>query len=101
MANFAEVNKAIKTAYPNADIQAVRFKDYVFFEGVDGWDNIRSVYSHPTSTPTESMSRLCMVAIDDAIQDGILTVEGKQVPNEAPPAFIKVTDTSTSSGDPS
>lgn len=76
MANFAAVNKAIKKAYPTLDIQAVRCKGYVFFDGNDGFDKIGSIYSHPTSTTTETMIRFCLreinqatVALDDEWQE--------------------------------
>lgn len=70
MANFATVNKAIKNAFPNLDIQAVRGKGYVYFDGDDGFDKIKSVYTHPTSTTTDTMVRLCVNEINRAIEDG-------------------------------
>jgi hypothetical protein len=70
MANFAAVNKAIKEAFPALDIQAVRCKGYVYFDGDDGFDKLRSIYSHPTSTSTETMIRLCLIEINRATEDG-------------------------------
>ena len=70
MANFAAVNKAIKKAFPTLDIQAVRCKDYVYFDGDNGFDKIGSIYTHPTSTTTETMIRLCINEINRAIEDG-------------------------------
>lgn len=66
MANFAAVNKAIKKAFPSLDITAVRFKGYVYFDGADGADKIESLYSHPTSTSTETMISLCIGCIERA-----------------------------------
>ncbi|HDS1721605.1 hypothetical protein NPS53_08845 [Pseudomonas putida] len=73
MANFKDVNKAIKKAFPALDIQAVRGNGYVFFDGDNGFDVVESVYSHPTGTSTETMIRLCLRNINDAITDGKLT----------------------------
>ena len=74
MANFAAVNKAIKKTFPTLDIQAVRFKGYVYFDGDDGFDKINSIYSHPTSTSTDTMIRLCLNEINKATKDGTTTV---------------------------
>lgn len=79
MANFAEVNKAIKKAWPTLDVQAVRCKGYVYFDGEDGFDKIESIYSHPTNTATESMIRFCLRQINQAIDDGNLALE-KAIP---------------------
>lgn len=73
MANFAAVNKAIKEAFPTLDIRAVRCKGYVFFDGDDGFDKFRSIYSHPTSTSTDTMIRLCLSEINRATEDGTTT----------------------------
>lgn len=72
MANFAAVNKAIKKAFPTLDIIAVRCNGYVYFDGDDGFDRIQSIYSHPTSTTTETMIRLCISEIKQAIEDGAI-----------------------------
>lgn len=68
MANFTKVNKAIKKAHPTLDIQAVRCKGYVYFDGDDGFDKIRSIYSHPTSTSTDTMVRFCLNEIDEMLR---------------------------------
>lgn len=70
LANFAAVNKAIKKAFPSLDIQAVRCKGYVYFDGDDGFDKIESIYAHPTSTATDTMIRLCVNEINRAIENG-------------------------------
>lgn len=70
MANFAAVNKAIKKAFPTLDIEAVRCKGYVYFDGDNGFDKIESIYSHPTSTTTDTMIRLCLNEINQAINKG-------------------------------
>lgn len=63
MANFAEVNKAIKAAFPDLNIKAVRGNGYVYFDGDDGFDKIESIMVHPTSTSTKDMIRLVLEAI--------------------------------------
>lgn len=80
MADFKAVNKAIKKAWPTLDIQAVRCKGYVYFDGEDGFDKIESIYSHPTATATESMIRFCFRQINQAIADGNLTLEKAILP---------------------
>jgi hypothetical protein len=73
MANFAAVNKAIKKAFPTLDIQAVRCKGYVYFDGDNGFDKIQSIYTHPTGTTTDTMIRLCINEISRAIEDETTT----------------------------
>jgi hypothetical protein len=73
MANFSAVNKAIKKTFPTLDIQAVRGKGYVYFDGDNGFDRVESIYTHPTSTSTEVMIRLCVNEINRAIEDGTTT----------------------------
>ncbi|MGX8249047.1 hypothetical protein [Escherichia coli] len=80
MANFAAVNKAIKKAFPTLDIEAVRCNGYVYFDGDDGFDRIQSIYSHPTSTTTETMIRLCIRQINEEFEAG--ETDGK-APEEA------------------
>lgn len=70
MANFTAVNKAIKKAFPNLDIQAVRGNGYVYFDGDNGFDRVESIYSHPIGTSTETMIRFCIRNINEAIEDG-------------------------------
>lgn len=60
MANFKEVNKAVKLAFPKLDIEVVRGNGYVYFDGNDGFDKIDSIYTHPTSTSTETLIRLVL-----------------------------------------
>jgi hypothetical protein len=64
MANMAAVNKAIKTRFPNLDIEAVRGGGYVYFVGEDGADKVASIYSHPPVTPTSSMAKWCFENIE-------------------------------------
>lgn len=80
MANFTAVNKAIKKAWPTLDIQAVRCKGYVYFDGEDGFDKIESIYSHPIGTTTETMINFCFRQINQAIADEKLTVEESTQP---------------------
>jgi len=61
MANFKEVNKAIKARFPDCNIEMVRGCGYAYY-GLNGYDKINSVFSHPTTTTTDEM-------IEFAIQD--------------------------------
>lgn len=67
MADMKKVNKAIQDAFPELNIEAVRGKGYVYFDGTDGFDRLESIYSNPVSTPTESMIRMCLENIRAAI----------------------------------
>jgi len=58
MANFLAVNKALKKAFPNLDIKAVRGAGYVYFDGNDGFDEVNSIYVNPTSITTADMIRI-------------------------------------------
>ena len=57
MANFAAVNKALKSAYPKLDIEAVRGEGYVYFDGDDGFDKVPPINCHPVVTSTENLTR--------------------------------------------
>lgn len=70
MANFKQVNQAIKNAYPDLDIKAVRAYGYVYFDGVHGFDNVESIYVHPTSTSTADLTRFALENIQFAILTG-------------------------------
>lgn len=67
MANFAVVNKAIKSGYPWLDIKAVRGDGYVYFDGDDGYNKIESIMAHPTSTNTDDMIWMVLFAIEEAL----------------------------------
>jgi hypothetical protein len=67
MANFAAVNKALKTAYPALDIEVVRGEGYVYFDGDDGFDKIDSIFVHPTSTSTADLTRFVIESVSDLI----------------------------------
>jgi hypothetical protein len=58
MANFAAVNRALKKAFPNLDIKAVRGNGYVYFAGNDGFDKVNSIYVNPTSITTAEMIQI-------------------------------------------
>lgn len=60
MANFKQVNKAVNKAFPDLDIEVVRGDGYVYFSGADAFDKIDSIYSHPVSTSTDDMIRMCV-----------------------------------------
>jgi hypothetical protein len=63
MANFLAVNKALKKAFPNLDIKAVRGNGYVYFDGNDGFDKVNSIYVNPTSINTAEMIQIAIEAI--------------------------------------
>jgi hypothetical protein len=71
MANMKAVNKGIKEAFGcDLGIKAVRGDGYVYF--IDsGFDKIESIMTHPVSTSTEDMIRLCIDNIDCAIESGL------------------------------
>lgn len=68
MANFREVNKAVKVCFPVLDIEVVRGKGYVYFCGVDaiGLD-LESIMTHPVSTSTEDLIRMAIVDITESV----------------------------------
>jgi len=67
MANFAAVNKALKTAYPALDIKVMRGEGYVYFGGDDGFDKIDSIFVHPTCTSTADLTRFVIESVSDLI----------------------------------
>lgn len=76
MANFKDVNKAIKAAHPSLDITAVRSSGYVYFTGAHG-ESMDSLYAHPTSTDTADMISLVLNDIDYSLSG--LTSEDRQI----------------------
>lgn len=67
MANFKQVNVEIKKAFPALDIEVVRGEGYVYFTGEDGYDTLESIYTHPVSTSTEDVIRLCIDEIESSL----------------------------------
>ncbi len=63
MANFLAVNKALKKAFPNLDIKAVRGNGYVYFDGDDGFDKVNSIYVHPSSISTAEMIQIVIETV--------------------------------------
>lgn len=66
MANFKKVNKEIKNTFPNLDIEVVRGDGYVYFDGVDGFDKVESIYTNPTTTQTETLLKFCIESIKES-----------------------------------
>ena len=58
MANFKQVNKAVRDAFPDKDLEVIRGEGYIYFDGDDGFDKYSSIYTHPTSTTTETVIRM-------------------------------------------
>ena len=69
MANMREVNRAIKAAFPALQIEAVRGDGYIYFIGDDGFDKIRSIYTHPVSTSTATLVRMCLERIAEELKE--------------------------------
>jgi hypothetical protein len=69
MANMKAVNKGIKEAFGcDLGIKAVRGDGYVYFHGLHGlcgFDNVESIMTHPVSTSTEDVTRMCVENIKD------------------------------------
>lgn len=63
MANFKQVNRAVKHKFPDLDIEVVRGEGYVYFSGDVGYE-IHSIYTHPVSTSTEDVIRLVLEEIE-------------------------------------
>jgi hypothetical protein len=60
MANFKKVNSAINHEFPNLAVEVVRGVGYVYFVGDL---EIDSIMTHPTSTSSEDLIRLCLDSI--------------------------------------
>lgn len=66
MARFNEVNREIKKAFPNLDIEVVRGEGYVYFTGESAYEyDVESIMTHPVSTSTEDLIRLCKDELKD------------------------------------
>lgn len=72
MANMKEVNKYIKTNYPNLEIEAVRGDCYVYFVSKD--HEIDSIYVHPLSTNTNTLADLVLEQIQDYLLENKIPV---------------------------
>ena len=65
MANFRTVNRSIMNSFPDSGIVVVRGPGYVYFNDPE----IEAIMTHPTSTSTGDVIRLCI----DVISDHVLT----------------------------
>ena len=63
MASMKLVNKMIKSAFPNLDIEAVKGPGYVYFNGNDGLDKIPSTYVHVPAYTTEQLAEILIFDI--------------------------------------
>lgn len=72
MANMKEVNKYIKTNYPQWDIKAYRGDCYVYF--VFGAHEIDSLYVNPVSTKTNTLVDLVLEQIQDYLIENDMVV---------------------------
>lgn len=72
MANMKEVNKYIKTNYPQWDITAYRGDGYVYF--VFGVHEIPSLYVHPVSTETNTLVDMVLAQIQDYLIENDMVV---------------------------
>ena len=73
MANFRTVNKAVRAVFPTLDIEVVRGKGYIYFSGIDGFDKVDSIYTHPVGTTDYAVITMCGWHIRDAIEEGRIT----------------------------
>lgn len=72
MANMKEVNKYIKTNYPNLEIEAVRGDGYVYFVSKD--HEINSLFVHAVSTDTNILADLVLEQIQDYLLENKMPV---------------------------
>lgn len=63
MANMKDVNRGIKSNFPQYEIQAFRGDCYVWF--VFGVHQIDSLYVNPVTTSTNDLIDLCLEQIQD------------------------------------
>lgn len=69
MANMKEVNKSIKFAFKGLDIVAVRGCGYIYYDGLDGFDQIDSLYTNPVTTSTEIVIKLVLQDIKHYLEN--------------------------------
>lgn len=68
MARFNEVNREVKKAFPNLDIEVVRGEGYVYFTGDSAYVyDVESIFTHPVNTSTEDLVRMCKEEISSVI----------------------------------
>lgn len=67
MANMIAVNKALKSAYPSLDVEAVRGAGYVYFDGDDGFGKVESIMVNPASTATAALIEICIEEISRSV----------------------------------
>ena len=61
MANFKEVNKRVRSQFPEINIEVLRGCGYFYYSGEHG-ESLDSVMAHPITTSTDDVARM---AIDD------------------------------------
>jgi hypothetical protein len=59
---LAKVNKALKAAYPDKEIEVVAGSGYMYFCGMDG-ENIPSIYVHPRSVNAAYRMKIVMADV--------------------------------------
>ncbi len=55
MANMKIINDIFAARYPTLDIEIVRGKGYIYFDGPDGFDKIESINVNLTTITTEKL----------------------------------------------
>jgi len=69
MANFHRVNQKVKKAFPNLNIEVVRGEGYVYFSGDFAYEHhLESIMTHPVSTPTPTLIKMCMEEIYEVLE---------------------------------
>ena len=61
MANFKQVNRSIKKAFPDLKVKAVRGNSYVYLDDL----NIPSLYVNPSSITTEQLTEIVIEELQE------------------------------------
>lgn len=61
MANFKQINRAIKKAFPDLKVKVFRGNSYVYFDD----SNIPSLFVHPSSVTTEQLTELVIEELQE------------------------------------
>lgn len=65
MANFKQVNAAVKAKFPNVDVTVVRGVGYVYFSTGESFVEPQSIVCHPVNTSTEDLTKWCIEQVED------------------------------------
>jgi hypothetical protein len=68
---MSKTNKALRSAHPDKDIEAVAGAGYIYFDGVDGFGQIPSIMMHPRSVSAADRQRIVMVHVAQSIAQSL------------------------------